>query len=312
MLLPLYLTQSLPATAQTMASVVAVIDGTAISSVDLENKIRLLLLTTRKSDNAENVKLYRDEALEMLIDETLKIQAGRSLNPESLTQATTTARAFFENIYADEILSATERLQAAGIRASTALDQIKADIVWTGVLTQKFRRQFAQVDTLANAERTKILADLSAPQYKISEIVLMPIPSRPLAKTHELVEQLEKAISDGADFNAIAAQYSMSGSSKNGGNIGWVQAKKLPSDILQAIENTRLSGKNIVLLKSEDFSYIFKLEGYREFGFHDPRLDTVSMARAVLMLPPNISEEAKDAQISKLKAEAEKLIAVML
>ena len=307
MLLPLYLTQSLPATAQTTASVVAVIDGTAISSVDLENKIRLLLLTTGKSDNAENAKLYRDEALEMLIDETLKIQAGRSLNPESLTQATTTARAFFENIYADEILSATERLQAAGIRASTALDQIKADIVWTRVLTQKFRRRFAQVDTLANAERTKILADLSAPQYKISEIVLMPIPSRPLAKTHELVEQLEKAISDGADFNAIAAQYSMSGSSKNGGNIGWVQAKKLPSDILQAIENTRLSEKNIVLLKSEDFSYIFRLEGYREFGFNDPRLDTVSMARAVLMLPPNISEEAKDAQISKLKAEAEKI-----
>ena len=307
MLLPLYLTQSLPATAQTTASVVAVIDGTAISSVDLENKIRLLLLTTGKSDNAENAKLYRDEALEMLIDETLKIQAGRSLNPESLTQATTTARAFFDNIYADEILSATERLQAAGIRASTALDQIKADIVWTRVLTQKFRRRFAQVDTLANAERTKILADLSAPQYKISEIVLMPIPSRPLAKTHELVEQLEKAISDGADFNAIAAQYSMSGSSKNGGNIGWVQAKKLPSDILQAIENTRLSEKNIVLLKSEDFSYIFRLEGYREFGFNDPRLDTVSMARAVLMLPPNISEEAKDAQISKLKAEAEKI-----
>ncbi len=306
MLLPLYLIQSLPATAQTTASVVAVIDGTAISSVDLEHKIRLLLLTTGKNDNAENVKLYRDEALEMLIDETLKIQAGRLLNPEALAQATTTARAFFENIYADEILSATERLQAAGIRASTALDQIKADIVWTGVLTQKFRRQFAQVDTLANAERTKILADLSAPQYKISEIVLMPIPSRPLAKTHELVDQLEKAISDGADFNAIAAQYSMSGSSKNGGNIGWVQAKKLPSHILQAIENTRLSEKNIVLLKSEDFSYIFRLEDYREFGFNDPRLDTVSMTRAVLMLPPNISTEAKDAQISKLRAETKK------
>ena len=307
MLLPLYLIQSLPATAQTTASVVAVIDGTAISSVDLEHKIRLLLLTTGKNDNAKNVKLYRDEALEMLIDETLKMQAGRSLKPEALAQATTTARAFFENIYADEILSATERLQAAGIRASTALDQIKADIVWTGVLTQKFRRQFAQVDTLANAERTKILADLSAPQYKISEIVLMPIPSRPLAKTHELVEQLEKAISDGADFNAIAAQYSMSGSSKNGGSIGWVQAKKLPSDILQAIENKRLSGKNIVLLKSEDFSYIFRLEGYREFGFKDPRLDTVSIARAVLMLPPNISAEAKDAQISRLRAKTEKI-----
>ena len=307
MILPLYLTQSLPATGQTTASVVAVINGAAISSVDLENKVRLLLLTRGKIDSTENVKLHREEALEMLIDETLKIQARRSLSLESLAQATNTARAFFENIYSDKNLSATERLQAAGIRTSTALDQIKADIVWTGVLTQKFRRQFAQVDTLANAEKKRILADLSAPQYKISEIVLIPIPSRPLAKTHELADQLEKAINDGADLNAIAAQYSMSGSSKNGGNVGWVQAQKLPPDVLQAIENERLSGKNIVLLKSGDFSYIFKLEGYRELGFNDPVLDTVSIARAVLVLPPNISAVAKDAQISKLRNQTEKI-----
>ena len=306
-LFPLFLAQPKPATSQTKASVVAVIDGMAISSVDLENKVRLLLLTTGKIDNAENVELYQKEALEMLIDETLKIQAGRSLNPEALAQATTTARVFFENIYADENLSATERLQAAGIQVSTALAQIKADILWTGVLTQKFQRQFAQVDALANAEKKRILADLSAPQYKISEIVLMPVPSRPLTKTHELVDQLEKAIKNGADFNAIAVQYSMSGSSKNGGSIGWVQAQKLPSDISQTIENARLSEKNIVSFKSEDFSYIFRLEGYREFGFNDPALDTISMARAVLMLPTNISEEAKDDQISTLRNQTQKI-----
>ncbi len=306
-LLPLYLTQSKPACAQIKASVVAIVDGTAISSVDLENKVKLLLLTTGKIDNAENMKLHQEEALEMLIDETLKIQAARSFNSEALEQATKRARAFFEDIYGDEVLGAAERLQAAGIRVSTALDQIKADIVWTGVLTQKFQRQFSQVDTLANGEKNRILADLSAPQYKISEIVLMPIPSRPMAKTHKLVNQLEKAINDGADFNAIALQYSMSGSSKNGGGIGWVQAQKLPSDILQAIEEGRLLGKNIVVLKSEDFSYIFRLEGYREFGLNDPVLDTVSIARAVLVLSPNIPAEAKDARILKFRRQTEKI-----
>ena len=303
----MYLAQSKPACSQTKASVVAVVDGTAISSVDLKNKVKLLLLTTGKIDNAENMKLYQEEALEMLIDETLKIQAARSLNSEALEQATTRARAFFENIYADEILGAAERLQAAGIRVSTALDQIKADIVWTGVLTRKFQRQFSQVETLANAEKNRILADLSAPQYKVSEIVLMPIPSRPMAKTHKLVNQLEKAINDGADFNAIAMQYSMSGSSKNGGSIGWVQAQKLPSDILQAIEEGRLLGKNIVVLKSKDFAYIFRLEGYREFGLNDPVLDTVSIARAVLVLSPNISKKAKDAKISRFRRQTEKI-----
>ena len=303
----LYIAFSKPLYAQTKVSIVAVVDGMAISSVDLENKIRLLLLTTGKSENSENFEQHREEALEMLIDETLKIQAGRSLNPDSLAQATTTARSFFEDIYGDQVLSGADRLQAAGIQVSTAHDQIKADIVWTRVLTQKFQRQFSQVDMLANAEKERILADLSAPQYKISEIVLMPIPSRPQKETYELANQLGKAIRKGADFNAVAAQYSMSGSAKNGGNIGWVQAKKLPSDVRQALDDGRLADDNIILVNSEDFSYVFRLEGFRELGFNDPALDMISMARAVLSLPSNISVEARDEQISKLKTETEKI-----
>ena len=303
----LYIAFSKPLYAQTKVSIVAVVDGMAISSVDLENKIRLLLLTTGKSENSENFEQHREEALEMLIDETLKIQAGRSLNPDSLAQATTTARSFFEDIYGDQVLSGADRLQAAGIQVSTAHDQIKADIVWTRVLTQKFQRQFSQVDMLANAEKERILADLSAPQYKISEIVLMPIPSRPQKETYELANQLGKAIRKGADFNAVAAQYSMSGSAKNGGNIGWVQAKKLPSDVRQALDDGRLAEDNIILVNSEDFSYVFRLEGFRELGFNDPALDMISMARAVLSLPSNISVEARDEQISKLKTETEKI-----
>ncbi len=303
----LYIAFSKPLYAQTKVSIVAVVDGMAISSVDLENKIRLLLLTTGKSGNSENLEQHREEALEMLIDETLKIQAGRSLNPDSLAQATTTARSFFEDIYGDQVLSGADRLQAAGIQVSTAHDQIKADIVWTRVLTQKFQRQFSQVDMLANAEKERILADLSAPQYKISEIVLMPLPSRPQKETYELADQLGKAIRKGADFNAVAAQYSMSGSAKNGGNIGWVQAKKLPSDVRQALDDGRLAEDNIILVNSEDFSYVFRLEGFRELGFNDPALDRISMARAVLSLPSNISVEARDEQISKLKTETEKI-----
>ena len=307
MLFVLYAAHSKQVFSQTKVSIVAVVDGTAISSVDLENKIRLLLLTTGKSSNTENLEQYREEALEMLIDETLKIQAARSLNPESIAQASTTARSFFEDIYGDKNLSGSERLQAAGILVSTAHDQIKADIVWTGVLTKKFQRQFSQVDMLANAEKQRILADLSAPQYKISEIVLMPIPTRPQKQTYELAAQLENVIIEGADFNAVAAQYSMSGSAKNGGSIGWVQAQKLPSEVRQALDNGRLSDEKIILVNSKDFSYIFRLEGYRKFGFNDPALDKISMARAVLTLLPNISVAEKENQILNLKTQTEKI-----
>ncbi len=287
----------------TKASVIAVVNGTAISSIDLQNKIKLLLLTIGRSENTENINSYREEALEMLIDETLKTQAGISANPSAWDNAEETARSFFEDIYGGKNFTGTERLQAADITVSTALDQIKSDILWTGVLTTKFKRQFSQVDSLAKAERQRLLNNLSAPQYKISEIVLMPIPSRPLDQTHTLGKQLERAINQGADFNAIAAQYSMSGSSKNGGNVGWVQSQRLPADIQNAIENGRYTKKNIVSVKSDDFFYIFKLEGFRELGFNDPVLDKVSIARAVIKLPFNLSREEIETQITKLTRE---------
>ena len=292
-----------PAYAMTKATVVAVVDGIAITSIDLQNKLKLLLLTIGKEENAENINQYRREALEMLVDETLKIQAGFKINPSAFENAEETAQAFFEEIYGDDNFTSSERLQAAGIQVSTALDQIKSDVIWTGVLTTKFKRQFSQVESLANAEQTRILNNLSAPQYKISEIVLMPVPSRPLEQTQTLAKQLKQAINRGADFNAIAAQYSMSGSSKNGGKIGWVQAQRLPSDIQIAIENARFTKKNMVSVMSNDVFYIFRLEGYRGLGFNDPVLDKVSIARAVIGLPSNLSEEAIKKQITKLQQE---------
>ncbi len=301
----LFLTGSKPTYAATKASVVAVVDGIAISTIDLQNKVKLLLLTIGQEENADNVNQYREEALEMLIDETLKTQAGVSANPSALEIAKKTANSFFEDIYGGKNFTGTERLQAAGIQVSTALDQIKSDIIWTGVLTSKFKRQFSQVDTLANAEKQRLMGNLSAPQYKISEIVLMPIPSRPSDQTQKLAKQLQQAINQGADFNAIAAQYSMSGSAKNGGKIGWVQAQRLPSDIQTAIENARFTKKDIIFVRSNDFFYIFRLEGYRGQGFSDPVLDKVSIARAVITLPSNLSNSALKGEISRLTSETE-------
>ncbi len=292
-----------PAYAGTKASIVAVVNDVAISSIDLQNKVKLLIFTTGKKDNPDNFFQYRQEALEMLVDEALKIQAGVSIKPSSLKNAENTARSYFENIYRSENLTATERLQAAGIQISTALDQLKADIIWADVLTTKFKRQFSQIETLAKLEQKRLMSDLSAPQYKISEIVLMPIPSRPLEQTRKLAAQLKESIDQGADFNAIAAQYSMSASSKNGGNIGWVQAKRLPADIQNVIESGLLSKKNIVSVSSNDFFYIFKLEGLRNLGFNDPVLDRVSITRAVVSLPENLSDREIEKQISKFKIE---------
>ena len=68
-----------PAFGGTKASIVAVVNGVAISSIDLQNNVKLLIFTTGKIDNPENFLQYRQEALEMLIDEALKIQAGVSI-----------------------------------------------------------------------------------------------------------------------------------------------------------------------------------------------------------------------------------------
>ena len=156
-------------------------------------------------------------------------------------------------------------------------------------MQEKFQSQFENVGKLAEQALERIKRDLAQPQIRISEIVLAPTPDRPTAQNLEIAEQMVQAIRDGADFSAIARQYSAAGSASNGGRLNWMVQSSLP-DVFQTELSRAESGAILDPVNVDGIVYILRKDGVRAKGLIDPSQTKVTIARALSPLATEVDE----------------------
>ena len=118
---------------------------------------------------------------------------------------------------------------------------------------------------------------------------LTPSTTRNIEQTRALAGEMVAAIRKGASFTEIARQYSVSGSSARGGDVGWAMSEKLPKtfrDALESIENGAVTEP--VLL--DGAVYILRRSGERKEGVVDASQSRVWLARAILPLAADASD----------------------
>lgn len=273
--------------AQTV-SVVAVVDGEAITNLDLENRLNYLLVTTGLQLTDDNEAQLRSDVLNMLIDDKLKIKEATRFAPSMISAGRTTATQLVNDNYRTDTLSSGQNLNQLGLDRSTIEEKYLADVVWATLLRDKFKAQFENSANLAEQALERVKRDISQPQVKISEIVLAPSPDRTASDNMIIGQQMVDAIRNGADFGAIARQYSAAGSANNGGRLGWLVTNTLPEDLQDALAQVG-SGEVIDPINQDGVIYILRKDGVRAQGLIDPSQTKVTIARALLPLPADVS-----------------------
>ncbi|NDG36626.1 MAG: hypothetical protein EBY34_02680, partial [Alphaproteobacteria bacterium] len=158
------------------------------------------------------------------------------------------------------------------------------------------------LEILTDAELERINANAKQPQVKLSEIVLLPEPNRPLDRTLILANEIAKAVNRGADFNAIARQYSAAGTSGNGGALGWIMLDQLPPEIQDLVKQTEI-GTISAPLQRDGLVILIQNEGRRQDGVADPSQDIVTLARAVYPLGKDANNADKLEAAAKLERD---------
>ena len=69
-------------------------------------------------------------------------------------------------------------LKELSIPQRTVLNKLKADILWGNALRLKFKRQFQNIEKIAQQELDRLKQLKSEPQIRFSEIILLPNPNR--------------------------------------------------------------------------------------------------------------------------------------
>jgi len=272
-------------------AIAAIVNDQVVSSYDLDQRIKLVLLSSGIPNTPENIARIRGQVLRSLVDEHLQQQEAQRLNVEVAQEEVEKA---FEriaqrsNMSVDQISAA---LEEGGVARSTLETQIRNDIAWNRVVQQ----QFGPLVTVGEGEVDEVMQRLEEesgePRYLVAEILVTfdnPAHADEIAAgTQRLVDQIRQ----GAPFEAVARQFSQSASAANGGDIGWVHKSQLPDQVADIVTQMQPGMVSDPIRTLTGF-YIVQLKSMQTGTGADPMMDQYSLMKILLPLTPDAGQQA--------------------
>ena len=263
--------------------IVAKVNGQPITNYDLAQRVNFLAAVTNIKLNESNRQRIETDALQMLIDEKLKLAAAQEIDPNIASRSLAMARDLIDSSFQQNDKNGFEVLRELKLDTASIQQKFVTDLAWASFIQAKFSNKLGDVDTKIDAELSRMLEDATKPQIRVSELVLVPEPSRPLQDTLRLANEIVSAVTQGANFNAIAQQYSVAGSAQNGGRLGWLSTSQLPQNISDALAKIDV-GAVTPPIQQDGAILLFQKNGERKNGQADPSQDRIWLTRALLPL----------------------------
>lgn len=285
-------------------SVVVTVNDDIISTYDIVQRMRLLIVTAGIQPTEQNLPELQREAIRSLVDEHLEMQ---DLKNEGKTQKFDLIASDAEvedeiaqiarsnNTSAAQILA---QLAAQGVGAQTFKDQLRAEISWRGWIHGRYGNRLVVGQDQIKAFEKRQEAEASKPQYEINEVFIDAARAGSEAQAMQGAAELIGQIQKGAPFAAVARQFSNSPSAANGGQVGWISQGEMPPEVDKALENLR-PGQLSAPIAVKDGAYIIFLQDRRAGG-----------ATAVVRLEQAAIALAKTATPAEAAAATEKLDAM--
>lgn len=221
-----------PGHAQTLFRPIAVVNDSAITGFDLAQRAQIL---SALGVSAASTDALRNQALDQLVEDRLKLQAGRRIgikpSPEVVAQG-------IEQVARRSNLSAAEfqaLMNAQGITDQAIEDLAASEIIWLQVVRARFADRVEPGEAEIDAELA-LLGQQGAFEYRIREIGLpLTGQNRSQEETLALAQQLASSLNSGESFSDAVQRYSEAPSKARGGDLGWVSTQRMPPNLLNAV-----------------------------------------------------------------------------
>lgn len=151
------------------AQVACMVNGEPITNFDIEQRSKLMMLSTHKMPDRQSV-------INELIDEKVKLREGKkfSIDPStSDVDQSYSAMSGRMRLTADQL---TKQLESQGIRADTLKSRIKADMVWSNLVRGRYKESLQIGEKEVNAaaqESGDQQAQTEGFEYKMQPVVLV-------------------------------------------------------------------------------------------------------------------------------------------
>ena len=255
--------------AQETQAISVIVNDEVISRYDVNQRVRLILVTSGIPPTEENLKRIETQSVKALINERIQLQEASKLEvPESQEeiQLMLDRIARGNQTTSEDII---ENITSQGVKVDTLISQIKSELLWNKIVRGRFGSYINISDDEINIVYDRTVESINKIQYDISEIFIGFEDEREEKESKELADKLVEQLKNDIAFEPVAQQFSQAPSSGQGGRIGWVSEGQLDQEIITGIENI-LSSSISKPIKTVNGYYIIKVNGRSEEGGKNP------------------------------------------
>ena len=290
--------------------IAAVVGEDAISSYDVENRIRFIIGTARLSGTPEEIERIRPQVLRSLIDEKLELQEaaanGVTVSEQEVEQAVTSLEQQ-RNMTPGTIAYILDQNH---VSRETFTQQIRAQLAWNKLLMKKIRPQVRVSDEeikLAGQRAAEVPVEQpGVPQELKIAVITLPV-DKPARETEvkRLGENLVKEVRGGASFEEISRQFSSVAASA-GGKVEafWIRPEQLDPNVAKALVSAKAGTITDAVRTVEGYT-IIKIYETRPIGGQPapeptpaPKDIEVSIKQILLKLKPTSTNKEADVMLA--------------
>jgi len=217
-------------------SLFATIGNEAITRSDIINEIKVILILNGKTFKEEDRDRLQESAIKSLVKRTIK-----EIEIKKYDFLEYNKKDFYDRLegLASDVDMDVETLKsvcaANEIDFSIIVSQIESELLWNTLIYEKYKNRLLINQSEIEEQLQSIQVEKENEiEYLISEIIIKPVSQDKLEST--INDLKEKIKTEG--FEKIALNFSISESSKNSGDLGWINQNTIAKKIIPVISNT--------------------------------------------------------------------------
>ncbi|MHC8509807.1 MAG: peptidylprolyl isomerase [Rhodospirillales bacterium] len=213
--------------------IVAVINDDVISAYDLGRRLRLVLVSIGVPINDSAMHRMAPQVLRLMIDEKIKHQEAQRLNIKPDDNIVQAQLAQFERQNGIEPGALADILEAQGASIEPLTEQVETETTWSRVVALRFGGEIKVSDRDIDADVAALRSQEGQTQYRIAEIFI-PHEGGDTKQSRQTMQRLQTELRNGADFAALARNFSRAPSAAEAGDLGFIQLEDLGGELSAA------------------------------------------------------------------------------
>ncbi len=230
--------------------IIASVDDEIITNYDVQKESRYLkILSPNLRDLDEKKILFL--AKQSLIKEKIKkteISKFIDLNTESSFVDDYIANLFLKLGYKNKQVFRSSLMENETYTLEEVKLKIKIEVFWNDLIFNRYNNQII-VDKKKLTKKLNDIESKEKKEFSLSEIIFKKIKNEKISDT---ILKIKKSIEE-IGFNNTANIYSISNSSKFGGNIGWIKEDVLSQKIYENIINLNANEYTDIMQLNDNF-----------------------------------------------------------